>query len=297
MTRIAILFALVLLVALAGCGGSSTPTGDGPRLVSASQTVTVWSGDQQGWFNASIRNADTEFVAGPATPPLGDGSLQVTTGADLGAPVGGGVGGKGIFATEQFNGQKLADLTTLTYSTFQQQVAPTHPHLLPGFNVQVDTDGNGTRNTTLVFEPVYVPAQGAVAANTWQSWDALQGNGWWNTAGVPGFPGGGSTFFSLATFVAAYPNATIVTWYPSDNGWGFNFTSGQNSGGFWSNFIGNVDALTVGFGGDEITFDFELPTVDDCKKGGFEGLGFSNQGQCVKHFNAHGQNGAAHRHH
>jgi hypothetical protein len=293
MRYLALLFIPVLL-ALTGCGGSDLAGDTTPRLVSATQTVTVWSGDQNAWFDASIRSGDAAFVTGPATPPLGLGSLELSTGADLTTPLNGGVGGKGIFATEQFNGQQLADLTELSYSTYQQQVAATHPHLLPGLNVQVDINNDGVRDTTLVFEPVYVPEQGAILPNTWQSWDTLSGNGWWNTKAVPGYPGG-STFFGIDDFVASYPDAKIVTWYPSDNGWGFNFTSGQNSGGFWSNFVGSVDALEIGFSGDTTTFDFEVPTVDACKQNGFTALGFKNQGQCIKHFKAHGQNGQAKR--
>jgi hypothetical protein len=276
----------ILTLTIASCGGGGTS--DELRITSADQTVVVSDTALNGWFEVNQSNSDVTFVNGPGIPPAGTGSVQFSTGATGSvAPV----GGKPTLGTSQFDGQLLSDIETLTYSTYVSQVAPTHTHLAVPIKLQVDTDGDGDRDTTLVFEPVYVVGeQGPVLLNTWQEWDTLDGNGWWNTSAVAGYPGGGSTFFSLADFAAAYPEATIVNWHTGVEGAGFNFSAGQNSGGFWSDFVGNVDKLEIGFGGDTTTFDFELTTKDACKNGGWKALGFKNQGECVSAHTSQGKN-------
>ncbi len=272
-----------VLPAIAACGGS--PTDDNLRLASATQEVIVSQVASNGWFEVNQSNSDVEFVNGPATPPEGSGSVRLSTGPTGATPP---VGGKPTLATALFDGQNLSSITGLTYWTFVEQSAITHPHLAPAIKIQVDTDGNGDRDTTLVFEPVYVlSTQGPVVLNIWQDWDTLNGPGWWNTAAVPGYPGGGSSYFTLAQFAADFPNAEIVTWHAGVEGAGFNFAAGQNSGGFWSDFIGYVDALDITFGTDNTLYNFEVTTKESCKKDGYKALGYGNQGQCVS---AHNKN-------
>src|SRR5690348_6699821 len=80
--------------------------------VAADTTRTVYPGHLEGWFFYDD-NSDTivpslgSFVFGPGTPPLGQGSVQIST-----------VGtGRPNLATYQFSGIKLADITTLKFST------------------------------------------------------------------------------------------------------------------------------------------------------------------------------------
>lgn len=271
MKRFISLLAVAAAITLASCG---TTGDDAYRIVSATQNIVVSQVATNGWFEMNQANSDVAFVSGPAPTPLGLGSAQFSTGPSaLVAPF----GGKPVLSTEQFDGQLLSDLDALGYWTYQSQVAPTHPHLAVAIKLQVDLDGDGLRDRTLVFEPgEQVGGTGAVLQNTWQYWDAFSGR-WWNT-GAPLFP----TFhFTLADVIQAYPNAKIVNWHNALEGAGFNLAAGQNSGGFWSDFIGNADALEVGFAGNSTTFDFEFTTKNSCKKGGWTALGYRNQGDCV----------------
>src|SRR3954453_11745719 len=84
------------------------------------------------------------FPPGPASPPLGAGSLELTTAT-------------GADKVQAFNydhvGTQLDDVNAMGYSTYRtggsaQQVA--------AINVEVDINGPGPGGyTTLVFEPVY----------------------------------------------------------------------------------------------------------------------------------------------
>src|SRR5436190_9426589 len=53
------------------------------------------------------------FVTGPSTPPLGSGSVRLTTGTDGAAAV--------KISTNNFNGIKLSSITQLSYSTYVTQ--------------------------------------------------------------------------------------------------------------------------------------------------------------------------------
>jgi hypothetical protein len=156
-------------------------------------------------------------------------------------------------------------------------------------NLQVDVNGAGPAGfTSLVFEPVYNTAQGAVVSGQWQSWDAYAGGNavWWSSNAIPGAPNR-DTFVSWNTILAANPDAVIL------GGVGINQGSG-NPG-----VVTAVDAFTF----DGVTYDFELvkdedgdgipdtapPTnKDQCKKDGWKSFNnptFKNQGDCVSYVN------------
>ena len=140
----------------------------------------------------------------------------------------------------------------------------------------VDLDGNGSRDTTMVFEPYYSTiASGGTQPNlttgAWQTWDAIGALGaskWWFTTNVAPWVAF-DNFVPWSQIVAAYPNARIVTWYSPgspvrSDGWGMNLVAGQNSaGGPWNDFIGNVDAFRFSAGTLDVS-DFEpASTCDD----------------------------------
>jgi hypothetical protein len=229
---------------------------------------------------AYVRNGGTStFEQGPATPPLGSGSLEISTptGAD-----------KLTVFNFDHNGTALADIDAMGYSTYRsagdlQQVA--------ALNLQVDVNGAAPGGfTTLVFEPVYNTGQGAVVSGQWQSWDAYAGGQavWWSSSPIPSAPNR-DTFVSWNTIVAANPDAVIA------GGVGINQGSGNPT------LVTNVDAFSFGAGGDTVTYDFELvkdedgdgipdtapPTnKDQCKKDGWKAFNnptFKNQGDCVSY--------------
>lgn len=212
-----------------------------------------------------------EFVDGPATPPLGTGSLQLTT-----------TSGSEKVALFNYDhvGTALPAVNDVSYSTYRQTGADQQ---VASLNLQVDFNGPNVAGgfTTLVFEPVYNTTQGPVVSGAWQNWTGTGGGVWWSTRTINNQPGGAAVadMRTWDQIVASNPDATIL------GGVGINQGSG-NAG-----LTDNVDAFTF----DNTTYDFEhdvpAPTdKDQCKKDGYEGFNspsFKNQGQCVSYVAAH----------
>lgn len=282
MRRIPILIATVAVLAAIPFGLT---------LASSSTTYVVTPTTLQGWQIQTDTTQTVTFVEGPATPPLPTGSAQLSVGAD-------GDGGAQLRQTN-FAGTKLADLTTLSYSTFVQQ---NNDGQAPYIILNVDRDGNGTVDDLLFFEPVYQSAtyfpsnpQPFVALNQWQTWDALDG-GWYGIDAhgfFPTFGSPGTGVQPLSNYIAANPNATIL-----------NSTTGKGGvrivAGFgapsWNNFVGNVDNFRIGVNNVETIYNFELHTTPtsaaQCKKDGWQSFNpnrpagpFKNQGDCIQFVN------------
>lgn len=224
-----------------------------------------------------IYNRDTgaaAFVNGPATPPLGAGSLQLSTTTS---------NDKVYAFNYDHTGTPLSSIDAISYSTYRtagslQQVT--------ALNIEVDVNGPAAGGyTVLVFEPVYNTSQGAVVNDTWQTWDAYSGGNatWWSSRAIPGVCAF-SCFVSWSTILAANPDAVIVG--------GF----GVNQGGGNPGLTAAVDALTLGYGGNTTVYDFEPPLVvattkAQCMNGGWmsvyraDGSAFSNQGDCIQYVN------------
>jgi len=221
-----------------------------------------------------VRNAGNgAFRSGPDTAPLGAGSFEITTPTSA---------DKATLFNFDHVGTNLSGIDAISYSTYRtagslQQVA--------ALNIQVDVNGAAAGGfTTLVFEPVYNTAQGAVVSGAWQQWDAYSGGQaiWWSSNPIPGAPNR-DTFVTWASIVAANPDAVIV------GGFGVNQGSGNPA------LLTAVDALTLGYGGTSVTYDFEPYRVatdpEACKEGGWEvlkradGSDFRNQGDCVSYAN------------
>jgi len=202
------------------------------------------------------------FETGPANPPLGAGSLELrtTTGSD-----------KVFLFNYDHVGTDLGDVDDISYSTYRttgndQQVA--------ALNLQVDHNGAAAGGfTTLVFEPVYNTAQGAVVSGEWQDWTADGSGIWWSTRAIPGVCDF-TCYVSWNDIVAANPDAVIT------GGVGVNQGSGNPA------LTSNVDAFTF----DETTYDFDVPPTnkDQCKNDGWKSFtspSFKNQGDCVSYAN------------
>jgi hypothetical protein len=250
-------------------------------------TVLVTPSNLNGWTTSEVPGlTDVDFVSGPATPPIGVGSAQLSIATTPGA------GDEAAqLRNPNYAGTKISDLTTLSYSTYVQQYGSggQAPYII----LQVDNDGNGSVDDLLFFEPVYQDAtffpsnpQQSLALNTWQTWDALNG-GWWSLNGIAGAtPGTGVK--SLDDYLAAAPNATIVN--SASGAGGVRIVAGFGEGA-WNGFVGNVDAFTIGASSCNTTFNFE-PQVgppanaNQCKNGGWKTFNtphtFKNQGDCIQ---------------
>jgi hypothetical protein len=280
---------LAAVAALAACSAdviSRAPSGVATRSTAASAsptTTTVTESDitrepenappASNWV-LYVRNAGNGvFRTGPASPPLGTGSIELSTptGAD-----------KVTLFNYDERGTPLSAVSSMDYATYRsagtgQQVA--------ALNIEVDVNGAAPGGfTTLVFEPVYNTAQGAVVSGQWQAWDAYNGGQaiWWSSNPIPGAPNR-DTFVPWSTIVAQNPDAVIV------GGYGVNQGSGNPA------LITAVDALHFDTSTKNVTWNFEMyrtpATKDDCKNGGWQtvkrtdGSSFKNQGDCVSYTN------------
>lgn len=232
----------------------------------AASTITVNPSTLNGWSAVSQRTATGTFVVGPGTPVLNFGSYRMTTGAGNSGPDlpqgGAGTGGKTWITTQQYDGTLLADITQLGYSTFvTASPASVGNVITPSLQLQVDLDGNGTRDSAMIFEPYYSSianggTQPNVALGQWQTWNSRAGRWWFNQPTT--FGCAGCVYPTYDAIIAAYPNARIVTWYALTDGYGTQFQAGQNSAGApWTNFDGNIDAFNIAVNSPATTFDFE----------------------------------------
>ena len=279
-------------LALAACSGdSSAPTAfnadrstaatGGATAAATGTTIVVTESDiarqpentppTRAWVLYNRLAGTGAFQTGPASPPLGIGSLTLTTptGAD-----------KVTLFNYDRVGTPIPDVRSMGYSTFRtsgqlQQVA--------AINLEVDVNGAAPGGfTTLVFEPVYNTTQGAVVSNQWQTWDAYAGGNaiWWSSNPIPGAPNR-DTFVRWSDIVAANPDAVVV------GGFGVNQGSGNPA------LVTSVDALHFDTPSVDVTYDFEpyriATTKDACKDDGWktlrrsDGSGFKNQGDCVSY--------------
>jgi hypothetical protein len=214
------------------------------------------------------------FVSGPGSPPLGVGSFQMGTALAT---------DKGTLFNYDHVGTRLADITGLSYATYRDPASTAPAVQLPSMNIEVDYNGPAVAGgyTSLVFEPVYNPDQGAIVSGAWQSWRGIPGI-WWSTRPINGC-GTPPCYQSWSDIVAANPDATILG--------GFGVNQGSGSGGL----IAATDALKIAANGSSWAYNFEpfrTPlTKDDCKNGGWQnvraadGSSFKNQGQCVSYVN------------
>jgi hypothetical protein len=192
------------------------------------------------------------FVRGPGKPPLGKGSLQLTT-VDA--------AGKQQHLETQQQGAPIADVDQMSYWTYRHAESTAPPVQVVGLNMEVlgANTGTSTGYATFVYEPVY-NAPPPVVDNTWQSWDAYRGGSaiWWSTrtiAGVGGVPVVCSpsdpnplcvnkVYVPWSVLVAANPDATILSY-------------GVNQGSGSPGLIDNTDALSIGVNGHRWVYDFE----------------------------------------
>ena len=259
--------------------------------VFAQTTVTVSPIDMKGWVffddgtgSLCLAGNVCQMVSGPGAPPAPSGSARLKLTATSDRPSLGTLLG-------QLAGRKLADITTLSYSTYKTTLTAPTDVLAIALQFSVDndvTDGDFDFKGRLVFEPYHEPSLGPVRTGVWQTWNTLEGK-WW----LSGASGTGCTPPRLPSTVCAQSSpctvSQLIQYYPNI---GIRDVPAQpntilKAGGGWTNFDGNTDALTVGIDGVMTTYNFELgPTnKDECKNGGWEGI-FKNQGQCVSSFSS-----------
>ncbi len=240
------LVAVTLMAAIALSGGSLARA---PLAQAAAATVIVTEGDvtrqventppTDQWVlytRIGTPPSSGAFVVGPATPPAGIGSFQLSTPLST---------HKVFLFNYDHVGTALASIDAIGYSTYRTTGTGSQ---LPGLNIQVDPNGPSVPGgfTTLVYEPIYNTPAGTIVSGQWQNWNAFTGK-WWSTANIGGQCLGASIACqrTWAQIVANNPGATI------SGGFGINQGSGN------PNLLAAVDALNLGTSGNLVTYNFE----------------------------------------
>lgn len=189
------------------------------------------------------------MVNGPATPPLGTGSAQISvTGTQ-----------RRNLATYQFSGTPLAAISTLKFSTYNPSAGNGGSANRSGYiTFNVDFNGSDTFQRRLNF----VPSQnGSVTQNNWKEWDAINGgNAQWSYSGnnwPAGVGGGGELGTTLKTWnqiLSQYPGVRIRV---SDAFFGIRVGEPYNDG-----YTENIDAIKFGTPTSLKYFNFDpLPAI------------------------------------
>ncbi len=245
-TLIVTLIAAMTMIVGVGTSSAATTT----KLVGSNDVLPAGS-----W--ASPGGADTgtiAFVAGPATPPSGAGSLQLdVTPTQHRSYYNYSYGVCSDYPTCSGPGTLLSAITELGYSTYRLNTSS--GVVVPSFSIEIDPDpaAGGPHYSTLVWEPSN--NGGVTSDNTWQSWDALNGGAgkFWSSQVIPGFPSAGvsGTQLSWDDIKSNNPNAII------------RFGIGPNIG-TGPTFHGYVDAVKVGVTGATKLYDFETNCSTTC---------------------------------
>jgi hypothetical protein len=272
--------------------------------LAASSTVTVTPGSlslTSWYFYDDVLDAPSttqlankyEFVSGPAAAGVGSVRFQ-TTGSE-----------RWNMATSMFGGTPLSAITALKFNTFQPSAgqgsdcASASSECAVYLNFDVDfgpgvctgppCTGSGGYQRRLVYVPA---ANGTVAFDTWQEWDALAPGALWNWSGFAAnggkWPDGDTTpNRTWAAIKTAFPNAHVNEDVGSSQ---LLFRAGEP---YPNGFVGYFDKATIGVSGNNVTYNFE-PTVgpptskDQCKNDGWKQFNtptFKNQGDCVSYAN------------
>lgn len=185
------------------------------------------------------------FVAGPGTPMHGLGSAQITvTGSQ-----------RRNLATYQFAGTALADITVLSFRTFNPSAGNVGAASRSAYlNFNVDFNGTDTWQSRLLFVP---SVNGPVLQDTWQEWDAFAaGSALWLYSGptwpAPNGAVPGTTPLTWNQIVTDYPGVRIRV---TDAHLGLRVGEPYADG-----YTENIDAFSFGTAAGTTIFDFDPDT-------------------------------------
>ncbi len=207
--------------------------------------TVVTPNNLNGWafINDNDGSAGTgTFVSGPGTPPLRSGSARLALDSSS--------TDRQLLTTLDYAGTRLDQITALQYSTYRSSMdAGNNLAITLQFDMDFDlSDGNTAFQGRLVFEPYLTSGGGSVPQNTWQTWSPLNGRWYATRAPFSGTCSQGSPC-TWAQVLSNWPNAGLRVGVGA-----LHFKSGAP----WPDFDGNVDAFTIGVGGSNDTWDFEL---------------------------------------
>jgi len=211
--------------------------GTGTTSVVVTSTDLVTGSPSPGQFvviNQSGGGGGAGMVFGPASPPLGLGSLQLTVA---------GTGDHWSVYNYDHIGTALSAITALSYSTYTDNATTA-----PALQLEINPEPSGSLTyATLNFEPYMNPSEQPLAPYTWQSWKVLAGKIWLTHTDSTVNNGEGSqdTPITWTELLSDYPNAVIK------------YGAGVNVGSSWSAMTGEADAFTIGTAASTTTYNFE----------------------------------------
>lgn len=252
----------------------------------SSNPLTVMSDGLNKWFmyndtNDTIDNTLGSFVAGPATPFYGTGSIEFTLAA---SPL-----DRKNIATFQFSGTPLGTIAQMSFGTYSHSgVGSTSENPYLNFNVDFTGSSSGFQKRL-----VYVPSvNGTVTQDSWQKWDAISsGAAKWTWSGFASngnkWPDGNVNQYRTWTdLMTAFPQARLL---PTGGWLGIRVGEPGPTG-----YTADVDFFSITKGGITTTYDFDpvktTPSVSpaptgsvNCKNDGWRTMTnptFKNQGDC-----------------
>lgn len=204
-------------------------------------TITVTPGNMNGWvfLVESGAGATGQLVNGPAAPPIGTGSAQMTLNN----------GSDGMYLGSLLGVTALSSFNELSYSTYRASGdAALAIALQLDFDADI-TDANNAWQGRLIFEPYHT---NTVDTGNWQTWDTLTSAGtgnWWFSGAPQNATCSMANPCTWGEVLAAFPKGGVRV----GGAIGFKAGSGWSSG-----FDGNVDNLKYQIGNNsQIITDFE----------------------------------------
>lgn len=220
----------------------------------AATVIRVDEDGEGGWLFNRDASTSTPYEFSLDAASIGEGSLYVL-------PIeNDGNGNSDKFIAEQFLGVEVGDVSQISYDfLIEAPDASAANH----FYLNVYTNfPDSPRDNFYDCRFDFVPGSGSTIDFTTMTVDATD---------AASTVGGGS---DCPDTLANMPDGSWLRVFSINVG----DTSGNDTG-----VGGYLDNVTVTVAGETTTWDFEVPAQvkEDCKDGGWETYGFSNQGECV----------------
>ncbi len=280
-----------LFALMAGAATAETIVVTPGNMESKGWKLAIQQGVKGGWDNPlePAQMPVGEFVNGPGLPPAGDGSLRMQVFYSDNNPL-----SKIYFGTDNFSGIELKRITKFEYWTYVQY--RDYDRGRPPMIEIITNSGTSAQQRRFWFYPwgyterppgYSGSATWPVAMRTWQKWDLLDPNGWWEMIGTssPNYYGNwewlrkrydaaGESMKLATPYVGDYRdpmNANLQLANQTGTSIAIKIGSGQVTdsryGPWWhdqSSVWAYVDKLVIGIDGVEYEYDFEsapLPVV------------------------------------
>lgn len=223
------------------------------------QDITDVIADPLSWFfyndeTDTIDSALGSFVFGPDVVTMGEGSAEITvSGAQ-----------RRNLATYQFSGVALADITQLSFETYNPSASNGGGSDRSAYiNFNIDFDGSDTWQKRIAFVP---NKNGSPSQDTWEQWDAIDGGSalwWWSgyADNANQWPDGDTNEYrTWNNLLVSFPGISVRTNDP----W-FGFRVGEPyADGYTENIDAFVIAINEGTNIHTTSFDFEPDPVLGC---------------------------------